>query len=73
MPACKSDITITIRAGEKSFTIGGVRLPDGTYAIKRGRSWAKKTPRASLTQIFTEARKWAARARHDAQPHPIKP
>lgn len=61
MPACKSDITITIRAGEKSFTIGGVLLPDGRYAIKRGRSWAKKTPRASLTQIFTEARKWAVR------------
>ncbi|MEK6849144.1 MAG: hypothetical protein AABY01_01090 [Nanoarchaeota archaeon] len=57
MPSCKSDITITIRAGEHFFTIGGVLLPDGSYAIKRGRSWAKKTPRASLTQIFTEARK----------------
>lgn len=62
MPACKSNITITVRAGEKSFTIGGVLLPDGRYAIKRGRSWAKKTPCASLTQIFTEARKWAVRA-----------
>jgi len=48
---------ITIRAGEKSFRIGGVLLPDGSYAIKRGRSWSKKTPCASLSQIFTEARK----------------
>jgi len=61
MPAIKSDIYITIRAGEKSFSIGGVLLPDGRYTIKRGRSWAKKTPRASLSQIFTEARKWAVR------------
>ncbi len=62
MPACKSDITITIKAGEKSFSIGGVRLPDGRYAIKRGRSWARKTPRASLSQIFETARKWAVRS-----------
>lgn len=59
MPSCKSDITITIKAGEKTFSIGGVRLPDGRYAIKRGRSWSRKTPSASLTEIFTAARKWA--------------
>jgi hypothetical protein len=61
MPSCKSDITITIKAGEKSFTIGGVLLPDGSYAIKRGRSWSEKTPRATLTAIFTSARKWAVK------------
>jgi len=59
MPSCKSDISITIKAGEKSFSIGGVKLPDGRYAIKRGRSWSKKIPTASITEIFTEARKWA--------------
>jgi hypothetical protein len=61
MPAIKSDINIIIRAGEKSFSIGGVLLPNGRYAIKRGRSWSKKKPTASLTEIFTEARKWAVR------------
>jgi hypothetical protein len=62
MPALKSDINITIRAGDKSFSIGGVLLPDGSYRIKRGRSWSNKRERATITQIFTEARKWAVRA-----------
>lgn len=61
MPACKSDITITVRAGGESFAIGGVRLPDGKLHIKRGRSWSRKRPLATLTEIFTEARKWAVR------------
>ena len=61
MPALKSDINITIRAGEKTFSIGGVRLPDGHYAIKRGRSWSRKMPLATLTDIFTQARKWAVK------------
>jgi hypothetical protein len=59
MPSCKSDITIIIKAGEKSFAIGGVLLPDGSYAIKRGRSWAKKITRCTLTNIFEVSRKWA--------------
>lgn len=59
MPALKSNLYLTIRAGEKSFAIGGVRLPDGRYAIKRGRSWSRKMPQATLTEIFTQARKWA--------------
>lgn len=59
MPALKSDIYITITAAGKSFRIGGVRLPNNRYAIKRGRSWARKKPRATLSEIFTEARKWA--------------
>ncbi|MFA6904479.1 MAG: hypothetical protein WC236_15495 [Gallionellaceae bacterium] len=42
MPSCKSDITVTVKVGDESFTIGGVLLPDGRYAIKRGRSWAVK-------------------------------
>lgn len=61
MPALKADITITIKAGDKSFSIGGVLLPDGRYAIKRWRSWAKKIKTATLSEIFTEARKWAVR------------
>lgn len=59
MPALKSDITITIRAGGKSFSIGGVRLAGDRYAIKRGRSWSRRRPLATLTEIFAEARKWA--------------
>jgi hypothetical protein len=61
MPSCKSDITVTIKVGEKSFTIGGVLLPDGRYAIKRGRSWAEKMPRCSLTEIFELSRKLAVK------------
>ncbi len=59
MPSLKSDIYITITTGGKSFRIGGVRLPNKRYAIKRGRSWAKKMPMGTLSEIFTEARKWA--------------
>lgn len=61
MPALKSDIHITIRAGTEQFSIGGVLLPDGSFRIKRGRSWSSKCERATLTQIFTAARKWAVR------------
>ncbi|OHD24118.1 MAG: hypothetical protein A2Y38_12345 [Spirochaetes bacterium GWB1_59_5] len=61
MPAIKSDIYIIIKAGEKTFRIGGLRLPNGRYAIKRGRSWSHKTPQATLTEIFAQARKWAVR------------
>ena len=60
MPALKSDINIPIRIGEKLFSIGGVLLPDGKYLIKRGRSYSKKIPQATLTEFFTQARKWAA-------------
>jgi hypothetical protein len=59
MPSLKSDIYITVTVSEKSFSIGGVRLPDGKYKIKRGRSWSMKTPTATLSEIFTYARKWA--------------
>ena len=52
-----SDITIRVRG--VSFAIGGVALPDGRYKLKRGRSWSLKTPTATLTEIFTEARRWA--------------
>jgi hypothetical protein len=61
MPACKSDITISIHIGEKSFTIGGLRLMNGQYKIKRGRSWSQKTPLATMSEIFAEARKWAVK------------
>ncbi len=59
MPAFKSDIYITITTGGKSFRIGGVRLSNKRYALKRGRSWAKKIPQATLSEIFIAARKWA--------------
>lgn len=59
MPSLKSDINVTVRVGRKTLSIGGVLLPDKRYKIKRGRSWAKKIETATLSQIFTEARKWA--------------
>lgn len=59
MPACKSDITISIRAGDKRFTLNCARLPDQRYLIKLGRSRSAKIPRATLSQIFAHARKWA--------------
>ena len=61
MPSLKSDIFISVKSGGKSFSIGGVLLPDGRYAIKRGRSWSKKIKTSTLSEIFTEARKWAVR------------
>lgn len=61
MPSFKPDLKITVQIGEKSFSIGGLLLPDGRYLIKRGRLISKKTPRASLTEIFTTARKWAVK------------
>lgn len=61
MPSIKSDICITIKAGKRSFTIGGVKMLDGRYKIKRGRSWSDKLPMATISKIFTEARKWAVR------------
>jgi len=61
MPSLKSDIYIIVRVREKSFTIGGVMMPDKRYALKRGRSWSRKIPSATLTDIFSVARKWAVR------------
>ena len=31
MPAIKSDIMLTVRAGSRSISIGAVKLPDGRY------------------------------------------
>lgn len=59
MPSLKSDIYITVKSGGKSFSIGAVKLPNGRYAIKRGRSWSTKIKSATLTDVFTQARKWA--------------
>ena len=61
MPALKSDLYVTVRVGEKSFSIGAVRLPDGSLKIKRGRGWSDKMPVGTLSQVFAEARKFAVR------------
>ena len=61
MPSLKSDITIIIKAGAESFSIGGVRMINNKFLIKRGRSRSEKTPTATLTEIFTAARKWAVK------------
>lgn len=58
----KPDLKITVEArGKGRFTIGAVRLIGGQYLIKRGRTWSKKMPQGTLTDVFTEARKWAVR------------
>ena len=59
MPALKSDITIAIKVGDKSFSLNCVKLPDRSYLVKRGRKLSRKMPRATLSTIFAEARKWA--------------
>lgn len=61
MPSIKSDIYITVKSGKRQFSIGGVKMLDGRYKIKRGRSWSERRPFATLTEIFTEARKWSVR------------
>lgn len=61
MPAMKSDICIIVKSGSRSFSIGGVKMLDGAYKIKRGRSWSDKRPKATISEIFSEARKWAVR------------
>ena len=59
MPQLKADLTISIRIGEKSFTLNCIRLPDQSFIIKRGRHVSEKMPRATLSQIFDASRKWA--------------
>jgi len=61
MPSMKSDVSIKIRAGNRTFTISGVKMLDGRYKIKRGRSWSEKLLYASASQIFAEARKWVVK------------
>lgn len=61
MPSFKPDLRVTVQMGDKSFSIGGLLLPDGRYLVKRGRLISKKMPRASLTKIFEVARKWAVK------------
>ena len=66
MPALKSDIYITVRCGDKQFSIGAVELPNNRYAIKRGRSWSEKMHTATLSEVFTQARKWVVRQKEKA-------
>jgi len=52
MPAIKSDLHITIRLFDRSFSISGVLCGNGHWKIKRGRSWSKKQTYATTTDIF---------------------
>lgn len=61
MPSFKPDLLISIKKGNKSFSISCLLLPDGKYLIKRGREISRKRPTATLSEIFTEARKWAVK------------
>jgi hypothetical protein len=59
MPQIKADLTISIRAGDKSFTLNCIRLPDYRFLVKRGRKVSTKMPSATLSEIFDASRKWA--------------
>lgn len=59
MPQIKSDLSISIRAGEKSFTLNCIRLPDRSFIVKRGRKVSGRMPKATLSEIFDATRKWA--------------
>jgi len=59
MPQLKSDLSISIRAGDKSFTLNCIRLHDKSFLVKNGRTVSKKLPRATLSEIFETTRKWA--------------
>ena len=61
MPSLKSDITIAVKVGDKSFSLNCVKLPDRTFLVKNGRSVSAKMPRATLSEIFETARKFAVR------------
>ena len=59
MPQLKADLTISIRAKDKSFTLNCIRLPDHSFIVKRGRQVSQKMPRATISEIFDASRKWA--------------
>lgn len=59
MPQIKADLTISIRSGEKAFTLNCIKLPDNRYLVKRGRKVSEKMPTATLSEIFDLSRKWA--------------
>ncbi len=60
MPQVKADLTITIRAGDKSFTLNCLKLPDHRFLVKRGRQVSQKMPHATISEIFDASRKWAS-------------
>lgn len=59
MPQIKADLTISIKAGGKSFTLNCIRLPDHSFIVKNGRKVSEKMPKATLSEIFETTRKWA--------------
>ena len=59
MPQIKADLSISIRAGDKSFTLNCIRLPDNSFVVKIGRHVSQKMPRATISEIFDVSRKWA--------------
>jgi hypothetical protein len=61
MAQLKSDLSIAIKVGDKSFTLNCVQLPDNRYLVKRGRNVSEKMPYATISQIFDLSRKWAVK------------
>lgn len=59
MPQLKADLRISIRCGEKSFTLNCIKLPDHSFLVKKGRKVSTKMPKATLSEIFDQSRKWA--------------
>ena len=64
MPQLKADLKITIAVGEKSFTLNCIKLPDHSFIVKRGRKVSDRMPRATISEIFDQSRKWAVNQIH---------
>lgn len=58
-PRSKADVVISIEANGKKFTLNAHRALHRKYRLKVGRSWSRKYPLTTLTEIFDKARGWA--------------
>lgn len=56
-----ADVKISVSVYGKSFSLNCVRLPDGKFIVKRGHDVSEKMPEATLSQIFSMARKFAVK------------
>jgi len=54
----KSQLRIKIELDGKRFNLSGCRIRKGRYLLKRGRSWYKKKPEATNTEICSLMLNW---------------
>jgi len=60
-PAKKADVRITIEANGERFSISAHRALGRRYRVTVGRTWSRKHPLITITEIFDLSRRWAAR------------